>query len=223
MEEKLEIGSIIEMSIGKAYDTYCKKILCNKQILAHIMKEYLKEYKQLPLEEIPDYIETTPRMNEMVDDEKIQGMNTEDEKIPGSLIRYDVLFTARIPYARRNHREEKVGLLINIEAQNQDDPSYPLISRAIYYCSRLLARQKNAPEGFHHSAYGDIKKVYSIWICIHHKREKDDVVNTYSITERCLKHKWHSPEKAYDLMSTVMIYLGKHSIVSIRCLHIVVQ
>lgn len=138
MEEKLEIGSVIETNIGHVYDTYCKKILCNKQILAHIMKECLEEYKRLLLEEIPDYIEATLRMNKMAD----------DEKIPGSLIRYDVLFTAHIPYARKNHRKEKLELLIDIEAQNQDDPSYPLISRAIYYCSRLLARPKNHRRDF---------------------------------------------------------------------------
>jgi len=46
----------------------------------------------------------------------------------------------------------------NLEAQHKDNPDYPLVSRAIYYCSRLLSKQKNAPDGFQHSDYDKIKK-----------------------------------------------------------------
>lgn len=36
----------------------------------------------------------------------------------------------------------------NLEAQHKDNPDYPLVSRAIYYCSRLLSKQKNAQMDF---------------------------------------------------------------------------
>lgn len=71
----------------------------------------------------------------------------------------------------------------NLEAQHKDNPGYPLVSRAIYYCSRLLSKQMNAPDGFQHFDYDKIKKVYSIWICIQHAREKDDATNVYSFVE----------------------------------------
>ncbi len=58
MGSKLEIADAIENNdLNKAYDEYCKKILSNKQILARIMKECVAEYREIPVEEIPSYIE----------------------------------------------------------------------------------------------------------------------------------------------------------------------
>ena len=96
-----------------------------------------------------------------------------------------------------------------IRDRNKDNPGYPLLSRAVYYCSRLLAKQKNAPDGFQHSKFDKIKKVYSIWICIQHAKEKDNVMNTYSMHEICRKRKWEAPKEEYDLMNAIMIYPGK--------------
>ena len=204
MEENLAISSMMELEIGKAYDNYCKIILSNKQILAHIMKECVSEYADVSLEDIPNYIEVTPETDVMMDP-MIKGSNLEDESIPGAAIRYDVLFEASLP-----KKKEKIGLFINIEAQNQEHPGYPLISRALYYCCRLLDKQKNRNHGFQHSNYGDIKKVYSIWICFMHSEKKNDVINTYSIKETCMQGEWMAPEEQYDLMKAVMIYPGKN-------------
>ncbi len=60
------------------YDEYCKRILCNKQILSRIIKECVSEFHDIPLAEIPNYIENDPAMNENIDkaNDKIYGMNT---------------------------------------------------------------------------------------------------------------------------------------------------
>lgn len=51
-----KIASVIENNeIGKAYDDYCKKILCKKQILSYIIKECVSEFADIPLQEIPYY------------------------------------------------------------------------------------------------------------------------------------------------------------------------
>ena len=55
------IASVIEKNeIGKAYYEYCKKILCNKQILSYIIKECILEFADISLQEIPYYIESNP-------------------------------------------------------------------------------------------------------------------------------------------------------------------
>ncbi|MCI9313234.1 MAG: hypothetical protein HFE68_07760 [Erysipelotrichaceae bacterium] len=54
--------------------------------------------------------------------------------------------------------------MINMEAQNGLPSAYPLLSRALYYGSRLLARQENRKEGFLHSDFKNMKKVYTTWI-----------------------------------------------------------
>ena len=206
MEGNLEIASAIEGKDPlKVYDRYCKSVLSNKQVIARIMKECVKEYQDILIEEIPSYIEES-WSNE--DSDKIFGMNVEDEKINGSKICYDVLFQVAIP--NKKGTKEKIGLIINLEAQNQDDPQYPLLSRAIYYCSRMLARQKNAPEGFQKSNFQEMKKVYSIWVCMNHTEEKDEVVNHYVIEEKCEGKKWHHPKKDYDMLQVVMMYPSKH-------------
>ncbi len=54
-----------------------------------------------------------------------------------------------------------IRLIINIEAQNDFYPGYPLIKRGIYYCSRMISAQYGTE--FKNSHYENIKKVYSIW------------------------------------------------------------
>ncbi len=209
MGSKLEIADAIENNdLNKAYDEYCKKILSNKQILARIMKECVSEYRDIPVEEIPSYIENDPQLDVSVDDEtdKIQGRNVEDQSVHGAEIKYDILFDAKLPNSEEN---EKIGLFINIEAQNSSNTPYPILSRAVYYCSRLLAKQKNMQGGFQNSEFQNLKKVYSIWIVMNSSKAMEGVLNKYTITEECLETKYHFPKEDYDKLSVVMIYLKR--------------
>ncbi len=206
MEANLEVADAIETNdLNKAYDEYCKKILSNKQILARIMKECVAEYRDIPVEEIPAYIENDPQLDVSVEDEadKIQGRNVEDQSVHGAEIKYDILFDAKLPNSDEN---ERIGLFINIEAQNSNNNGYPLTSRAVYYCSRLLAKQKNMQGGFQNSEFQNLKKVYSIWIVMNSSKAMEGVLNKYTITEECLETKYHFPKEDYDKLSVVMIY-----------------
>ena len=206
MGSKLEIADAIENNdLNKAYDEYCKKILSNKQILARIMKECVAEYRDIPVEKIPSYIENDPQLNVSVEDEtdKIQGRNIEDKSVHGAEIKYDILFDAKLPNSDEN---ERIGLFINIEAQNSNNNGYPLTSRAVYYCSRLLAKQKNMQGGFQNSEFQNLKKVYSIWIVMNSNKAMEGVLNKYTITEECLEAKYQFPKEDYDKLSVVMIY-----------------
>ena len=49
----------------------------------------------------------------------------------------DILFFARLPGEADN---VKAGFLINIEAQNDSNPEYPLLSRAVYLCMSDIGR-----------------------------------------------------------------------------------
>ena len=76
----------------------------------------------------------------------------------------------------------------------------------------MVAKQKNAELGFANSKYGEIKKVYSIWICIGHAKQKNDVINTYKIQETCETKIWHAAREDYDLLTAVMVYPKKEGI-----------
>ena len=100
-------------------------------------------------------------------------------------------------------------MFINIEAQNRDDPSYPLLKRALYDGSRLLAGQKGEKHGFEHSSYGEIKKVYTIWLCFGHAKKKADVIHRYRIEEKQERGNWKSEKADYDVLEVVMVYPGE--------------
>ena len=201
----------------KKYDMYCKKLLSNKQILAYVMKGCVPEYADTPLEDIPSYIEMSSINTadyEYIDDHQVE---VTDEAILGAQIKYDIQFEATIPMKQKEAgkstpADKKVRMIINLESQAKDDPGYPLIKRALYYCSRLMSRQKHPKDGFQHSDYGRIRKVCSIWICIGHNNQKNDVINTYRIQETCETKIWHAAKEDYDLLTAVMVYPKKEGV-----------
>lgn len=93
---------------------------------------------------------------ELIDSDKsISGGNTEDNSLKEQTIYYDIRLNARTPGEKRS-----IQLIINIEAQLDTAPGYPIEKRAIYYCCRLISGQYGTV--FSHSEYGKIRKVYSI-------------------------------------------------------------
>ena len=51
-------------------------------------------------------------------------------------VTYDIRFVAEVPVFKR-----EIRLIINIEAQNDFYPGYPIMKRGIYYRSRLISSQ----------------------------------------------------------------------------------
>lgn len=197
---------------GAAYDAACKRLLANKIILAWIMKSCLEEYRNCNVKEIADrYIEGTPQISqepvnpdEITENEQIYGMNTEDSTIHEGTITYDIRFRALVPGT-----DERVSLFINIEAQSNFYPGYPIIKRAIYYCSRMLSSQYGTE--FTAPQYAKIKKVYSIWLCKNPPGKRKNTINRYSIKEENLVGSVSESIEDYDLLSAVMLCMGGES------------
>ena len=164
------------------YDAYAKRILSQKIILAHILSKCIKEYKDLSPNEIVNYIEENPQIDIPIDqgltNSRIVGINNEDTTINEGLVRFDIVFYARI-------KDSLSKIIINIEAQKKEPTSYKILNRAIFYVSRLISSQKD--RDFINSNYDDIKQVYSIWICMNKKQNsftryhlvKDDMLRPY--------------------------------------------
>lgn len=55
-------------------------------------------------------------------------------------------------------------IIINVEAQKDEPSKYDIFNRAVFYVSRLISSQKE--RDFKNSDYDNIKKVYSIWVCM---------------------------------------------------------
>lgn len=166
-----ELKNVIHASAEEIqYDEKAKKILAQKGFLSQILVRTIDELKGLKPNQVVQLIEgepyvgvvpVEPGMTNIVigedDGEKIYGMNTEDSEINESLIRFDIIFYVRL-------RDGLSQMIINIEAQKEEPSAYNLINRGIFYVSRMISSQKN--RDFKKSNYNDIKKVYSIWICM---------------------------------------------------------
>ncbi len=193
-----------------SYDAACKRLLSEKIILAWIMKNCLEEYRDCDVEEIAEkYIEGTPQVGEVAvaPDESnrvsmIQGAGNEDTSLTEGTVTYDIRFLATAPVSG-----ELIRLIINLEAQNDFYPGYPLIKRGIYYCSRMISAQYGTE--FTNSHYENIKKVYSIWICMNPPKSRENSITRYYIAEENLVGSVKERKADYDLMAAVMICLGK--------------
>ncbi len=184
-----------------AYDENVKKVLSEKVFLSWIMKGCVAEYKDYTVDEIREnYIEGTPKVSKVAvhSGGLIHGMDTVDKSRDEHNVFYDILFHATLPGSK-----EKIGLFINVEAQNTYYPGYPLIKRGIYYCSRMIAAQFN--RDFADGRYEDLKKVYSIWICNDAPVDRQNIVTQYEMTEKFLIGKATEERFNYDMLSVVMV------------------
>ena len=104
METKSHIANALEVADEKArYDDCAKKILSNKVILAHIMKDTMAEFKDVPLDTTMQCIEGTPDVGIVPlypgkeKPEAITGLPTEDIVPNEGEVRYDIRFYAVTP------------------------------------------------------------------------------------------------------------------------------
>ena len=190
------------------YDEKAKEILGQKSILAHILVKTVEEFKEMnPMDVVP-LIEGEPYISQVPVDPgmtnvatemnkgKITGLNTENREMNEGEVRFDILFYVRT-------RDGLCKMIINIEAQKDEPTRYHILDRAVFYVSRMISSQKDRE--FIHSEYNDIKKVYSIWICMN--REKNTLEHIYLTKESLLgEEQWKG---RLDLLNIIMIGLAE--------------
>lgn len=211
MQIKTYLTNAIEIASEKAqYDGEAKKITADKEILSWILKYTVKELKDCALKEIEAAIEgieiaEVPIYPGKKKTEAITGMPTED-KIPGEgEIFYDIRFYVITP------RGERLKLILNVEIQKNYYPGYDLVTRAIFYGARMLSAQLDTE--FSAGDYDNIKKVYSIWICLSSPQHEAGTIITYEIKPEIMAGKMEENFHRYDLMAIVMIGLGTESFI----------
>ena len=107
-------GSIARMDGSTSQDAIFKDVLAYKEVLAHIMKTCVPEYKDCTIPQIIGYIEPNPQVGQVglhpdeTNPPKIQGMSTESTTTTEERVVYDVRFSAVAP-----GEDGKIGLIIN--------------------------------------------------------------------------------------------------------------
>ena len=190
-----EITNAVNAAGDKAqYDARVKRILAQKNILAHILVKTVDEFKGMKPEDVVTYIEGEPKVGIVpvepgltnvektnATGQRIVGLNTEDAEINEGLVRFDIIFYVRM----KNGLSQ---IIVNVEAQKDEPNKYKLLNRAIFYVSRLVSSQKE--RDFVNTNYDDIKQVFSIWICMnmdcnslsHIHLTKDEMLSPYDWT-----------------------------------------
>ena len=98
----------------------------------------------------------------------------------------------------------KITSFCENSAQKDEPTGYEILNRAIFYVSRLISSQKE--RDFENSSYDDIKRVYSIWVCMnmdessmsHVHLTKEDLIGSYE---------WKGN---LDLLNIIMLGLAKN-------------
>lgn len=196
------------------YDTSAKRLLGQKSILAHILVKTVDEFRGMNPKDVVDCIEGTPHISTVPvepgltntvserNGERLVGFNAENQDVNEGLVRFDIVFYVRMPSAG-GRKDGLSKIIINVEAQKDEPKGYKILNRAIFYVSRLISSQKE--RDFENSSYDDIKRVYSIWVCInmdensmsHVHLAKEDLIGSYE---------WKGN---LDLLNIIMLGLAK--------------
>ena len=195
--------------IMASYDEAVKQVLANKIILAWIIKYSTNDYSGYSVEDIAEkFIEGTPQIskeNVHRDEapEFIEGLNSEDTSIKEGLVRFDIKFRAIIP--KTGNRSD---MIMNVEAQNDFYPGYPIIKRGIYYASRMISSQHETV--FANSHYEKLKKVRSLWICTRPPQKRQNTISRYNLTKEEVFGHFEENKDDYDLISVSVICLNNN-------------
>lgn len=205
MDERSEQERLRKMR----YDATCKEVLSEKGMIACILQSCVEEFKGCSIRDITrHYIQGTPDVGTVVVEPdgggalRIRNEQTEDKTQQEGTVFYDIRFTAVVPRSRK-----KIKLIINIEAQNDFHPGYPLLKRAIFYCSRMISSQYGTI--FTKAHYEKIQKVYSIWICTEPTKKWSYSITRYRMTEEHIEEHAKARETDYDLLTPILVCLGK--------------
>lgn len=197
-----------------ATDLSCKRVLALKVILAPILQRVVKEYHGYTPEEIAEqfidsaeielFREVSPGMSNRK--EAVESDSTESG-VPGEgKVYFDIKVKALLPDEYRTPAQ--IFLHINVEAQKEYRPGYPVEKRGLYYIARIISSQiEKVTEG---TSYAGLQKVYSIWICLGKDipiREQQTITR-FHLTKEDLVGQVDVKEDNFDLLELIIIRLG---------------
>ena len=213
---------------GTQYDESAKRLLGQKSILAQILVRTVDEFKGMNPRYVETLIEGEPYISRIplepgltnqevmkaeaetigkakqntVGKEKLKfgeriiGLNTENQEHAEGLVRFDIVFYVRM-------KDGLSQIIINVEAQKDEPQRYGILNRAVFYVSRLISSQKE--RDFENTEYDDIKRVYSIWVCMN--MEENSLSHIHLVKDDLVGyHDWRGK---LDLFNIVMIGLAK--------------
>lgn len=200
-----------ETELRASCDESCKRLLSNKEIIARILKFTVEEFSSLEVNFIRDCcIEQNQiyQKKEQLSDrgcgyisERVIGRNGNSTIVGEGEFDFDIHFDAQIL-----EKDTFEKFLFDFEGQNRYNPGYVLETRGIFYACRMISSQYGRE--FSGGNYDDIKKVYSVWICMNPQASDVNTVTSYSFTKTDLVGHSLDRKQSYDKITIVKICLG---------------
>ena len=203
-----EAKNAIKATDKKAqYDDSAKRLLGQKIILAHILVKTVDEFKGMNPKEVVSFIEGDPYISVVPiepgltnksyekEGQRIVGLNLENVEINEGLARFDIVFYVRMS-------DGLSQIIINLELQKDEPSEYKILNRTVFYVCRLISSQKE--RDFKNTNYNDIKRVYSIWVCMN--MDENSMNHIYLTNDNVIgSYQWKG---RLDLLNIVMIGLS---------------
>lgn len=194
------------------YDTHAKRLLSARPVLARILQKTVEECALFTVEQImaqldPDIHISSEPVDPGMERTWIAGDDTRNRLSEEGTVTYDIRFHMHLP--AENGQGCGKRLLFDLEAQKEYYVKYRLITRGIYYAARMLSTQKNRE--FTGSEYSNLKKVYSIWICMNEEKDPGERGSLYRLLNTLLsfsltpEEKEHILEKEYGISMEMKI------------------
>ena len=155
------------------FDEELKDRLMNKEILAYIASQFVDDFAHMSWKQVLPYLE----------DPLSFGVNRGDrersDREHGS-IRYDILVRLRSPRGK----DKRIGVLLNIEGQNEVRSYEAVKRRMLSYPCRLVSEQKE--DVFTNDRYEDLAEVVSVWLFLRPAEKDQGRVVEWSMAGRQL-------------------------------------
>lgn len=211
MRKKTEIANDLSLRRGaERYDEHCKRLLSYKVILAWIMKSVLEACGGMTVQEAADCIEGEPEISGVrvnpgeTNRMRIRGKAQEDQEAGAGAVYFDICFSARLP-----KEGELTRVLLNVEGQKRFHTGYSLVTRGIYYGSRMLSSQMGVE--FTQPDYDGLKQAVSVWVCTESPKQIGNAVVRFQIKKEDLFGIYPDRPQEYDKLTVVLICLNEKS------------
>ena len=157
---------------GTLVDEELKDRLMNKEILAYIASQFVDDFAHMSWKQVLPYLE-----------DPLGGVSKGDRESSASghgSVRYDILVRLRSPRGK----DKRIGVLLNIEGQNEVRSYEAVKRRMLSYTCRLVSEQKE--DVFTNDRYEDLAEVVSVWIFLRPAEKDQGRVVEWSMAGRQL-------------------------------------
>ena len=181
-------------------DKLCKRILGYPEILGRIIKGFIKEAKDVSLEEI---IELIKGKKDQKGNSYFQQLNNVIDIAHHGRVEFDYFCWINLPQADGTMKR----IYLDVEIQNVENPGYAPLTRGNDYLSRMITSQ-NGKE-YDYRNYDGMKKAYVIWILPQAAKKRDGHVNCINSKLENISGSTIERLESYDKSEQIMIYLNK--------------